>query len=253
MVSVADVSGQTRKELEYMNESMKKLARQLTDEKEQILAEQEKYIEFYNYFRGRYITDTTKSQTVDETLHWIKFIHHLNDSASTEFKKRIVVLEDSLGGINKYINQVKRENEVFTNAIKMVLSEVEYPVEKKDFVGEWKLFLAPVTVVSDSMETGLVSFNKPASSASMSRDILWKIAFWDHEMAQLFFKNGKEVKCFYRLNGFNPAEYYSITFNKMDQVNVVLYVSHVPLGIQVSYHVQDYQGRQLFYYGIMRR
>ncbi len=165
----------------------------------------------------------------------------------------LLILRDSLMEFQQMYDTLKFENKVFRDILGILIDEKNYPRSEEDFMGEWQFFINPIFIKQDSLYRGLVTYSRMNLSDDILKGMIKQITFMEDELANILYYDGNNEKCFFEVNNFSKTNTYSIHFDRKDEINIELMVTHLPNGIQVSYQSENNKNKDLFYLGYMKR
>jgi len=143
------------------------------------------------------------------------------------------------------------QNQTFRALLASLIGENVYPQNEVELKGSWQVYVQPLTVTGTGQESAIVSQDKFVMPDSVSKSSIKQIVFLEEDLADIYFIGGKKTKCFYTVAGFSREKTYTIALQKAEEINIKLFVTPVPRGLQVSYKSGKGAGQYMF--GYMRR
>jgi len=150
------------------------------------------------------------------------------------------------------IDSLRKETEALLYTVNLLRGKpAKSPTDVKQFLGTWNLVLRKVRITGESPRGGILDISDelvPKTATLLEANPLTQITFIDHEFAEFTFRNGEKGKCYYVINGFNPAKTYSIDF-KGTKADFRMYFMNTVVGPRVSFEVPGAKG--IYYFGQM--
>jgi hypothetical protein len=78
---------------------------------------------------------------------------------------------------------------------------------------------------------------------SLHKSSIKQIVVLEEDLADIHFIGWKKTKCFYKVAEFSRDKTYAIFLQKAEEINIKLFVTPVPRGLQVSHKLGKTPGR----------
>lgn len=268
LVLLADFSfGQSKKELEDQVSGLQSQVQSLTGERDSLATQNqalaverdsltktaESYQKFYFFIRDNYFPEGARDLSPAQATGLVDSLSSARDSTLEGLQRLDLTLADSIKGLRDSMTTLEIQNKAFRDVLGLALSAQVYPRQAGDLQGSWKVFLEPVDLVGTNPQAGLVSRNQMVLPDSIYKGMITRIDFLEDELADVYFAGGKRIKCFFKVTDFDLQKTYFIDLSHGKELDIQLYITHVPKGIQVSYQMPAQDGASGFYFGYMTR
>ncbi|MCU4175386.1 hypothetical protein [Carboxylicivirga sp. N1Y90] len=252
LVGAINTSGQTKKEIQFSLDTLQKSHLLLQNDFESLQENWRQYEAFLEHLKAKTLDKKHINETLENTQNlfdeaWDKQVSHLKTlEDSTTF------LLDSLNRLYEtHMDMIERDN-TFLRLLRGKLSEASFPSTQEELLGMWNLFLKPIQLSGDAFGSGLISHNPFTVADSIQQHNVYKIEFLEDELANIYFRGGKQQKCFYEVNDFDTGKPYTIECTKQDEFQLTLHISPMPHGLEVSYEIPVNTDQVLYFNGVMK-
>jgi hypothetical protein len=232
--------------VETVADSLKRSA-----ERDSINAQLTLYKNFYTHISNKFFPEEFKNIEIEKAIPLADSLSAANQSASKGLQSLSNRKIDSLSYLLKTADTLRMENQVFKALLISLIGENVYPLNETELKGSWQVFVQPLQVTGSGQESAIVSLEKIVLADSVYKFAIKQIVFLEEDLADIYFFGGKKTKCFYKVTGFSRDKTYSISLQKGDEINIKLFVTPVPRGLQISYKVGLDAGKYMF--GFMRK
>ncbi len=244
---------QSKKEILFSLDSLQRSYKNLKNDYKNLKEECKEYNDFYLLIKSELLQPSEMNIGPDATYaKWQAARKKLKEKYNT-IKDSNSTLTDSLKQLNLNIKQLHSENKTFKNLLKSSIDKATIPYTVNEFIGHWNLFLNQVYVQGTSNESGIIATNNFLLADSLSYNNIFKIEFQESDLANIYFKDGTTIKCFYSINRFSAKNPYSIYFSKQEEFKLTLLVSPMPEGLLVSYEDPQRKDKTVYFYGLMKK
>ena len=244
---------QTKKEVQYTLDTLIKSNKNLHEDYNQLKKEWNIYNQFFMHVKDKFFPPEEINLSVNEAISRFDQLYSNIENQLIKNSDINLELRDSIATLSKISTELEKNNDIYRKLILSSLSESFYPKSEKELVGQWNLFLNPLSIKGDPFESGIVGINVLDIADSISCYNIFKIEIQQDDLATLFFSDGKEQKCFYSISEFSHNMPYSVYFSKQEEFKLVLRVSPMHNGLMVSYEIPVKTDKVLYYYGLMKR
>jgi hypothetical protein len=167
-----------------------------------------------------------------------------------------LVLKAAAAAITKkqanQIDSLRKQTEGLLYTVNLLRGKpAKSPTDVKQFIGTWSLVLRKVKINGQSPRSGIVDISdEPAAktASSLETNPIAQVTFIDQEFAEFTFANGEKGKCYYVIDGFNPAKTYFIDF-KGTKADFRMYFMNTLVGPRISFEVPGTTG--VYFFGQM--
>ena len=249
----AFVSAQTKKEVQFSLDTLKKSHNSLQEDYRAVKAAWKKQNNFFEHVKSTFFLSADINTSIDSGI--VKF-DKINSALLIKLEKlgkNNKNLKDSLFAISSNIDSLELQNRAYNHILLSSLSHASFPQSTKDFLGTWDLFLNPVQLSGEPYESGIIGFNEFVPNDSIGVHNIYKIEFLEDELATVHFKGGTSQKCFYSVKDFSNNSPYIIKFSKNDDFKMTMLISPLPGGLMVSYEIPVKAKKIYYYYGLMKK
>ncbi len=244
---------QSKKEIQFSLDSLLSSYNNLENDYKKLKSEWKEYDDFYQLIKSDILNPSEMNIGLDATYaKWLAARQSLLNKYNT-IKDSNLPLIDSLEHLNQDIQQLNIENQIFKNLLKSSINEATIPNTVHEFIGKWNLFLDQVHLQGKPFESGLIATNNFLLADSIKNNNIFQIEFEESDLANISFKNGTIIKCFYSVNNFSTKEPYSIYFSKQEEFKLTLLVTPMPEGLVVSFEDPDKKDTVEYFYGLMKK
>ncbi len=209
------------------------------------------YKNFYTYISNKFFPEKYKNIEIQKAITLADSLSAANTSKSQGLQSLSKSKIDSMSQLLKMADTLRIQNQTFKALLVSLIGENVYPLNETELKGNWQVFVQPLTVTGTGQESAIVSLEKIILPDSLYKSSIKQIVFLEEDLADVYFFGGKKTKCFYKVNGFSREKTYSIFLQKGDEINIKLFVTPVPRGLQVSYKMGKETGKYMF--GYMRK
>lgn len=252
VLGVTTVQSQTKKEVMKQNEEL----RLQIGEYESVMDSLDKVGEeinlFLSHIQSNYIKSEkdTSIQSIQTALDSVILAGSSEDVAINDSLK---ILVDSIAILQAAIGELDVESDLMREIIQGKLKIKDYPQSEKDFLGPWNLANIPIALRNDSIGDGLVSYSRMDIPEPFLKEMITQIEFQVDDLADIYFRDGRREKCFYKINNFTKTGAFSITFDLRKGSNISLIVIALPDGLQFSYKEAEIEDKEIYFIGYMTR
>ncbi len=244
-----NIYGQTKKEILFSLDSLKSAYNSLQSDYTKLKSEKENYNSFYYQVKSKILSPSEMDSSIDETYkRWLILVKECDSIHSSDS-----LLTDS---INKLLDNdltLQTENQILKNLLKSSIDEVSIPQSKEELIGNWNLYLNILQIEGDTIESGISPINPFVTNDTINKQNIFSIEFEKEELANVSFKDGSTLKCFYSIKDFNPASPFIIYLTKQDEFKLTLHISPMPQGLMASYMYNGENNKSAYFYGIMKK
>jgi hypothetical protein len=223
------------------------------------------YKSFYAYISKKFFPEKYKNLPINRAIPLADSLSAARDkrfkgleSMSKEKKDSLsyaLITAEALEEENETLrteNQTFRiENQTFKMLLASLIGEKVYPQNEAEIKGNWQVFVNPLKVTGSGQVSAIVSLEKMVLIDSIAKQTIKQIVFLEEDLADVYFLGGKKTKCFYKVIGFSRDKTYSITLKKSDEIDITIFITAVPRGLQLSYKLGKNPNYYMF--GYMRR
>jgi len=163
-----------------------------------------------------------------------------------------VFLIDSLNRLTEFHDSLIASNALYLRLLTGQLSETAFLDSEQELIGSWRLYLKPMQLAGGLYKSGLISYNPFTVPDSIQMHNIYKIDFLPEELANIYFKDGRKQKCFYKVDEFNKGQPFSITYARKDEFELTMHMSPMPGGMEVSYEIPIDSTQVLYFNGVMK-
>jgi hypothetical protein len=220
-------------------------------ERDSLNAQVTLYKNFYTYIRDKFFPEEFKDIEIEKAIPLADSISAANQSAARGLQSLSNSKIDSMSLLLKTADTLRLENQIFKGLLISLIGENVYPLNETELKGSWEVFVQPLQVTGSGQESAIVSLEKIVLADSVYKLAIKQIVFLEEDLADIYFFGGKKTKCFYKVTGFSRDKTYSISLQKGDEINIKLFVTPVPRGLQISYKAGLDAGKYMF--GFMRK
>jgi len=245
-VAKTETVADTTNSIKPKNDSVKQ-----TSASDSLNAQLTLYKDFYAYISNKFFPEKFKKAGIEKAITLTDSLSKSNESTRTSLQSLSKGKIDSLTLLLRRADTLQMENQTFKNLLVSLIGENVYPQNEGDLKGSWQVFVQPLTITGSGQESGIVSQDKMILPDSLYKASIDQIVFLEEDLADIYFFGGKKTKCFYTVNGFSREKTYTIFLQKGTEINIKLFVTPVPRGLQVSYKLGNGTGQYMF--GYMRR
>jgi hypothetical protein len=209
------------------------------------------YTGFYTYVSNKFFPEQYKNLPIEKAIPLVDSLRAARDEKFAGLESMSKERMDSLSVALKTAEVLRIENQTFKTILASLVGEKVYPQRVEELKGAWQVFVNPLKVTGSGQMSAVVSLERMVLIDSIAKYTVSQIVFLEEDLADIYFLGGQKTKCFYKVAGFSRDKTYSISLQKSDEINITLFITPVPRGLQVSYKL----GRSPHYYmfGYMRR
>jgi hypothetical protein len=209
------------------------------------------YKNFYAYISGKFFPEKLKNIEIEKAIALADSLSAANNSKWTGLQSLSKSKIDSLQLLLKTADTLRIQNQTFRALLESLIGENVFPLNETELKGSWQVYVQPLGITGTGLESGIVSLEKIVLPDTLYKSAIRQIIFLEEDLADIYFVGGKKTKCFYKVVGFSREKTFSILLQKADEINIRLFVTPVPRGLQVSYKLGKGAGRYMF--GYMRK
>jgi hypothetical protein len=209
------------------------------------------YKDFYAYIANKFFPEKYKKIEIEKAIPLADSLSAANNNKWKGIESMSKGKIDSLSLLLKRADTLQMENQTFKALLVSLIGEKVYPLNEAELKGSWQVFVQPLQVTGSGQESAIVSLEKIVLPDSLYKLAIKQIVFLEEDLADVYFFGGKKTKCFYKVTGFSRDKTYTISLQKGDEINIKLFVTPGPRGLQVSYKAGRGTGKYMF--GFMRK
>ena len=209
------------------------------------------YKGFYTHISDKFFPEKFKNIEIEKAIALADSLSAANQSANKGLQSLKQSKIDSLSILLKTADTLRMENQTIKSLLVSLIGANVYPLNESELKGTWQVFVQPLQVTGSGQESAIVSLEKIVIADSLYKLAIKQIVFLEEDLADIYFFGGKKTKCFYKVTGFSRDKTYTISLQKSDDINIKLFVTPGPRGLQVSYKAGRGTGKYMF--GFMRK
>ena len=209
------------------------------------------YKNFYTHISDKFFPEKFKNIEIEKAIALADSLSAANQSTNKGLQSLKQSKIDSLSILLKTADTLRMENQTVKGLLVSLIGANVYPLNETELKGTWQVFVQPLQVTGSGQESAIVSLEKIILPDSLYKLGIKQIVFLEEDLADIYFFGGKKTKCFYKVTGFSRDKTYSISLQKADEINIKLFVTPGPRGLQVSYKAGRATGKYMF--GFMRK
>jgi len=209
------------------------------------------YKSFYTFISNKFFPEKYKNIPIEKAAPLVDSLRAARDETFKGLETMSKGRMDSITLLIKTVEALRIENQTFKTLLASLIGEKVYPQQEAELKGSWQVFVNPLKVTGSGQMSAVVSLEKMVLVDSLAKATISQIVFLEEDLADIYFLGGKKTKCFYKVTGFSRDKTYSISLQKSDEINITLFITPVPRGLQVSYKLGKNPNYYMF--GYMRR
>lgn len=252
MLATTNLKSQTKKEVMQQNEQLRLQVGEYESVMDSLDKVGDEFDMFLKHIQTNYIKNEkdTSIQTIQSSLDSIMLTDNSEDAVGNDSLK---ILTDSIKSIQGYVGEVMDENGLLKEIIRGGMKLNDYPQSAVDVLGTWSFSNTLVGLHKDSLANGLVSYSRMDIPDAFLSGMVSQVVFSEGELADIFFRDGKSEKCFYKINNFSKDKPYTIAFDRRNSNSLVLMITALPDGLQFSYNGGGTKGKEIYHIGYMTK
>jgi hypothetical protein len=209
------------------------------------------YKGFYTYISGKFFPEKYKNIPIEKAIPLADSLRAARDEKFKGLETMSKGRMDSIALLLKTAEALRIENQTFKTLLASLIGEKVYPQQEAELKGSWQVFVNPIKLSGTGQMSAVVSLEKMILVDSIAKASISQIVFLEEDLADIYFLGGKKTKCFYKVTGFSRDKTYSIALEKSNEINITLFITPVPRGLQISYKLGKNPNYYMF--GYMRR